>query len=143
MHLVKQVDLVALVARQINIVRNLKLLSIINIYTATDINPSLVRGETLSGIASIALISIGYLWTEINPKKPTKANLKGKEAFDLNIDLPEATAAASVHKILTSVKIVPAGCFTWTSTSAAVDGNTASDDLRTCLAEPIFTKFFL
>ena len=61
----------------------LLILSIINIATATYINPSLVRGETLSGVASISLITIGYLWTEINPKKPIKANLKGKEGFEL------------------------------------------------------------
>tara|TARA_Y100001968_G_C19047304_1_gene567428 strand:+ start:49 stop:666 length:618 start_codon:yes stop_codon:yes gene_type:complete len=65
----------------------LLILSIINIATSTDLNPSLVRGETLSGIASIALITIGYLWTEINPKKPIKANLTGKKGFVLNDDL--------------------------------------------------------
>ena len=65
----------------------LLILSIINIITANDINPSLVRGETISGIASIALITIGYLWTEIKPKEPNKAILKGKEAFDISIDL--------------------------------------------------------
>tara|TARA_Y100001968_G_C19282483_1_gene679952 strand:+ start:18 stop:635 length:618 start_codon:yes stop_codon:yes gene_type:complete len=67
----------------------LLVLSIINIATATDIYPSLVRGETLSGIASIALVTIGYLWTEIKPIEPTKAILKGKEAFELSIDLSE------------------------------------------------------
>ena len=64
-------------------------LSIINIATATEVNPSLVRGETISGIASIALITIGYLWTEIKPKEPNKVNLKGKEAFEISIDLSE------------------------------------------------------
>ena len=62
-------------------------LSILNIATATEVNPSLVRGESISGIASIALITIGYLWTEIKPKEPNKAILKGKEAFDISIDL--------------------------------------------------------
>tara|TARA_B100000965_G_C19600052_1_gene762053 strand:- start:859 stop:1476 length:618 start_codon:yes stop_codon:yes gene_type:complete len=65
----------------------LLILSIINIATATEINPSLVRGETISGIASIALITIGYLWTEIKPKEPTKANLIGKEGFEISFDL--------------------------------------------------------
>ena len=65
----------------------LLLLSILNIATATEVNPSLVRGESISGIASIALITIGYLWTEIKPKEPNKAILKGKEAFDISIDL--------------------------------------------------------
>ena len=64
-------------------------LSIINITTATDINPSLVRAETISGIASIILITIGYLWNEIKPRQPTKAFLKGKEAFELCVDLTE------------------------------------------------------
>ncbi len=59
------------------------ILSIINIATANQINPTFVRAETISGIASIALITIGYLWTEINPKQPTKANLNGKEGFEL------------------------------------------------------------
>ena len=67
----------------------LLLLSIINISTATEVNPQLVRGETISGIASIALISIGYLWTDIKPKQPTRVFLKGKEAFELSLDLSE------------------------------------------------------
>ncbi len=67
----------------------LLILSIINIATATEIDPSLVRGETISGIASIALITIGYLWNEIKPKQPTKVNLKGKEDFELCSDLSD------------------------------------------------------
>tara|TARA_B100001250_G_scaffold412032_1_gene442179 strand:+ start:2299 stop:2916 length:618 start_codon:yes stop_codon:yes gene_type:complete len=62
----------------------LLILSIINIATATDVYPTLVRGEAISGIASIALITIGYLWTEINPKKPNKVILHGKEGFELS-----------------------------------------------------------
>tara|TARA_B100001250_G_scaffold156133_1_gene134190 strand:+ start:706 stop:1323 length:618 start_codon:yes stop_codon:yes gene_type:complete len=61
----------------------LLILSIINIATANQVNPNLVRAETLSGISSIALITIGYLWTEINPTKPSKAKLNGKEGFEL------------------------------------------------------------
>ena len=61
----------------------LLILSIINIATTNQINPTLVRAETISGIASIALITIGYLWTEIKPKQTSKANLKGKEGFEL------------------------------------------------------------
>ena len=68
----------------------LLILSIINISTATEFNPSLVRGGTISGIASIALITIGYLWTEINPKKPIKKKLMGKEGFELDNQLDEA-----------------------------------------------------
>ena len=64
-------------------------LSITNIATATDVNPSLVRGETISGIASISLITIGYLWNEINPKQPTKVKLNGIEGFDLSEQLSE------------------------------------------------------
>ena len=67
----------------------LLILSIINIATATDVNPSLVRGETISGIASIGLITIGYIWTEIKPKEPTKANLVGKEGFYLYKELSD------------------------------------------------------
>ena len=63
--------------------------SIINITTSTEVNPSLVRAEIISGIASIVLITIGYLWTEIKPIQPTKVNLKGKEAFELSLDLSE------------------------------------------------------
>ena len=61
----------------------LLILSIINIGTANQVNPTLVRAETISGIASIALITIGYLWTEIKPKKPSKVSLHGKEGFEL------------------------------------------------------------
>tara|TARA_Y100001968_G_C19395128_1_gene737833 strand:+ start:897 stop:1514 length:618 start_codon:yes stop_codon:yes gene_type:complete len=67
----------------------LLVLSIINISTVNEIYPPLVRGETISGIASIALITIGYLWSEINPKQPKKVKLKGKEAFELSEDLSE------------------------------------------------------
>ena len=67
----------------------LLILSIINIITANQVNPTLVRAETISGIASIALITIGYLWTEIKPKQPTKANLIGKEGFELCNELSE------------------------------------------------------
>ena len=67
----------------------LLLLSIINIVTAIEVNPSLVRGETISGIASIALITIGYLWSEIKPKEPEKVLLEGEEAFEINDALPE------------------------------------------------------
>jgi len=61
----------------------LLILSIINIGTANQVNPTLVRAETISGIASIALITIGYLWTEIKPKQPSKVSLDGKEGFEL------------------------------------------------------------
>ncbi len=64
-------------------------LSIINITSANEIKPTLVRAETISGIASIVLITIGYLWTEINPKQPLKANLKGIEGFELCSDLTQ------------------------------------------------------
>ena len=64
-------------------------LSIINIATALQINPTLIRAETISGIASIALITIGYLWTEIKPKEPSKISLHGKEGFELCNELTE------------------------------------------------------
>ena len=67
----------------------LLILSIINITTADQVNPTLVRGETISGIASIALITIGYLWTEIKPKTVPKAKLKGKEGFELCDELSD------------------------------------------------------
>tara|TARA_B100000700_G_scaffold289055_1_gene346087 strand:+ start:1115 stop:1732 length:618 start_codon:yes stop_codon:yes gene_type:complete len=83
----------------------LLILSIINIATATDVNPSLVRGETISGIASVALVTIGYLWTEIQTQKPTKSLLKGKEAFEISIELSEDQKyelAWGSHQILTA-----------------------------------------
>tara|TARA_B100001996_G_scaffold73410_1_gene54084 strand:- start:343 stop:960 length:618 start_codon:yes stop_codon:yes gene_type:complete len=64
-------------------------LSIINIATASDFYPSLVRGETISGLASIALITIGYLWKDIKPKEQTRVNLKGKQGLEINVDLSE------------------------------------------------------
>ena len=67
----------------------LLILSIINIGTANQVNPTLVRAETISGIASIALITIGYLWTEIKPKQPSKVSLDGKEGFELCTKLTE------------------------------------------------------
>ena len=67
----------------------LLILSIINIATANEINPTLVRAETISGISSIALLTIGYLWNDINPRQATKAKLKGKEGFELCSELSE------------------------------------------------------
>ena len=67
----------------------LLILSIINFATSNEVNPTLIRAETISGIASIALITIGYLWTEINPTKPSKAKLNGKEGFELCNELSE------------------------------------------------------
>ena len=64
-------------------------LSIINIATASEVYPSLVRGETISGLASIALITIGYLWKDIKPKEQTRVNLKGKQGLEINVDLSE------------------------------------------------------
>ena len=65
----------------------LLILSIINIFTTNHFNPTLARAETISGIASISLITIGYLWTEIKPKQPTKVMLDGKEGFELCSEL--------------------------------------------------------
>ena len=67
----------------------LLILSIINIANANQINPTLIRAETISGIASIAIITIGYLWTEIKPKQSSKAYLEGKEGFELCKKLTE------------------------------------------------------
>tara|TARA_B100001250_G_scaffold388573_1_gene386929 strand:- start:415 stop:1032 length:618 start_codon:yes stop_codon:yes gene_type:complete len=67
----------------------LAILSIINFATTSQINPTLLRAETLSGISSIALITIGFLWKEVNPQQPTKVKLKGKEGFELCNDLSE------------------------------------------------------
>ena len=67
----------------------LLILSIINIVNANTIDPSLVRAETISGIAAICLITIGYIWSEVNPKQPNKVKLKGKEGFELSSELTE------------------------------------------------------
>ena len=83
----------------------LLILSIINITTAEQINPTLVRAETISGIASILLITIGYLWTEINPKQPTKASLNGREGFELCnklTDIKKSELAWGSKQILTA-----------------------------------------
>ena len=67
----------------------LLIFSIINIATANQVNPTLVRAETISGIASIALITIGYLWTDIKSKQPSKVKLVGKEGFELSNKLTD------------------------------------------------------
>ena len=67
----------------------LLLLSIINLLSASDSTPYLVRAETISGIASICLMSVGILWNDISPKKANRANLIGKEGFYLRDDLSE------------------------------------------------------
>ena len=67
----------------------LLILSIINIASSSYVNPTLVRAETISGIASITLITIGYLWTEIKTKQASKASLEGKEGFELCNELTD------------------------------------------------------
>ena len=67
----------------------LLILSFINIASANQVYPALVWAETISGISSIALITIGYLWTEIKPKQASKAILHGKEGFELCNELNE------------------------------------------------------
>ena len=61
----------------------LLILSIINILTATQITPILVRSETISGIASICLISIGILWKEIKTKVSDRVDLEGIAGCEL------------------------------------------------------------
>ena len=67
----------------------LLLLSIINLLSASASSPYLVRAEIISGISSICLMSVGILWNDINPKKANRANLIGKEGFDLEDDLSD------------------------------------------------------
>ena len=83
----------------------LLILSIINIAFANEVNPTLVRAETISGISSIALITIGYLWSEIKPKQPSKKKLNGKEGFKLCDEISEDQKnelAWGSHQILTA-----------------------------------------
>ncbi len=65
----------------------LLLLSIINLVSASESSPFLVRAETISGIASICLMSVGILWNEITPRKANRVKLIGKEGFFLRDDL--------------------------------------------------------
>ena len=63
--------------------------SIINLLSASESTPYLVRAETISGISSICLMSVGILWNDVSPKKANRAKLVGKEGFDLGDGLSD------------------------------------------------------
>ncbi len=67
----------------------LLLLSIINLISASESSPFLARAETISGIASICLMSVGILWNDITPNKANRAILVGIEGFELGDGLSD------------------------------------------------------
>ena len=64
-------------------------LTIINAFLADSINPSFQRSEVLSGLASVGLMLVAYLWSDATPKKANKKILDDKQGFILNTDLLE------------------------------------------------------
>ena len=79
--------------------------SILNIYYTEQITPALVRAESLAGISSIIIITISFLWDNINIKETEKVTLKGKEGFYLldNLDQEIKNELAwGSHLILTA-----------------------------------------
>ena len=52
-------------------------LTIFNWFTAEQISPSIERAELLSGMAAVGLMLVAIIWSEVNPAKAKKVNLKG------------------------------------------------------------------
>ena len=65
-------------------------LSILNVYTVDSISPSFQRAEVISGLTSIFIIGISTFWKEINPRKPEKKFLEGKQGLYIDSTLKDS-----------------------------------------------------
>ena len=61
-------------------------LTVINALLADKISPSFQRSEVLSGLSSVGLMLVAYLWSDASPKKANKKILDDEQGFILNID---------------------------------------------------------
>ena len=62
-------------------------LVIINTFTIDEITPTIQRSQSISAIASVAIIAISILLNDISPNKPKKVTLSGSEGFKLEPNL--------------------------------------------------------
>ena len=65
---------------------------LINWFTSSGVTPSLQRAESISGIASIFIIAIGFIWEDVKSIKPNNINLSGKEGFELTSEVSKSLA---------------------------------------------------
>ena len=65
------------------------LLTILNSLIAPEVNPSLQRAEILAAIASVSLMLVAFLWTEVSPIKKTDKKLKGSQGLIINENLTQ------------------------------------------------------
>ncbi len=80
-------------------------LTVFNAYEQELISPGFERAEVLSGISSVCLMLVSFLWSERNPAISAVKSLEGKQGFELceslNEDIREEIAWGS-KLILTS-----------------------------------------
>lgn len=58
-------------------------LSVLNQFTAGEVNPALERAGVLASILAVVLMLVGLLWTRITPEPAERAQLQGEEALQL------------------------------------------------------------
>lgn len=80
-------------------------LTVINAATAAQITPELQRAEALSGLASVGLMLVAALWTQVSPVSAGKHLLKGDQGFVIADGVPDACReelAWGTHLLLTA-----------------------------------------
>ena len=65
-------------------------LLLLNRLYSLDVTPSQSRADVVGVLLSALLVLTGLLWQQIQPRPPQQVELKGKEGFELALDLPDA-----------------------------------------------------
>ena len=65
------------------------LFQLANFFSTTSITPALERAQVLSAFSSLIIILIGFLFKQFNPNSGGKVELKGKNDFIFDADMPE------------------------------------------------------
>ena len=63
---------------------------LLNRLYSLDVTPSQSRADVVGVLLSALLVLTGLLWQQIQPRPPQQVELKGKEGFELALDLPDA-----------------------------------------------------
>jgi len=65
-------------------------LLLLNRLYSFDVTPSQARADVVGVLLSALLVLTGLLWQQIQPRPPQQVELKGKEGFELALDLPDS-----------------------------------------------------
>ena len=65
-------------------------LLLLNPLYSFDVTPSQARADVVGVLLSALLVLTGLLWQQIQPRPPQQVELKGKEGFELALDLPDS-----------------------------------------------------